>query len=122
MMQQRASRYREFTPIWASLQQDINYIRREMVTKAELATMMMAKADAGVAEERWKGVWQDIAEIRAEMRQRPIQQQQQQQQQTQNLFQALGCSINGLLVLVGAGSMLTAIAAVIVSVISLLLR
>ena len=115
MMQQRASRYREFTPIWASLQQDINYIRREMVTKAELATMMTAKADAGVAEERWKGVWQDIAEIRAEMRQRPIQQQQ-------TIFSTLGCSLNGLLVLIGAGSMLTGIAAVGVSIVALLLR
>ncbi len=91
-----------------------------MVTKADMVAMMATKADAAVAEERWKGVWQDIAEIRTEMRQRPIQQQQQQQQQTQNVFQALGCSINGVIALAAITSAVGTIAAVGMSLIALL--
>lgn len=116
MMQQRAGRYRyqDVSP-WARIHSDLDQIKGQMVTKVELAAMMATKADAAVAEERWKGVWQDIAEMRAEMRNRP-------QQQQQTIFSTLGCSFNGLLVLIGAGSMFAAIAAVIVTIISLLLR
>ena len=107
-----SSAYRPEEPIWVRLEQDVQLIRREMVTKTDLVAMLAAKADAAVSEERWKGIWQDVAEIRTELRQRP-------QQQTQNFFQAMGCSMNAALVLIGGMSMLGTVAAVVVSIIAL---
>lgn len=105
-------RYRGEASPWMRIQADLDQIKREMVTKTELAAMMATKADAAVSEERWKGIWQDVAEIRTEMKQRP-------QMQATNFFQAMGCSINALYVLVACGSLLGTIAAVIVSIIAL---
>ena len=95
------------------LQQDLEYIKQNMVTKAEMRIQMEAKQDKGVSEERWREVHADIEYLKRQMEQRP-------HQQTQNFFQAAGCSINALYLLVAGGSLFVGLAGVAVAVFALL--
>lgn len=83
---------REAMTFWSRLAQDIGdlkhdlgELRREM--KEDLIRLAASKTDVSVSEGRWKDVQQDIADMKADIRQlqqQPVQQQQQVQQQIYN--------------------------------------